>query len=280
MEFFYAEEGGRHCLRVPIEEKTARDSEIRMLLANRIPGIPETHLVSVDGEQFLSYDISGLESLKAEESAGQLPLYLRAVVFSIAEMSETLSDFLLTQEGLLLLPETIFLKEESGEVFFLYLPGQEGSVQAHLEAFTAWLISVLSPKEQEEILLLYGLYKKSREEHAALKTLREFWQHETGGEDFTLSAERTEDAPTPEEEDAMEELFGSFQDPEEEEEDAENSRETAPEAAAYGLSQDGEEDVLVPVHKKAPFSSRLKPYLFELVLVVLLLAAVLFFVLT
>ncbi|MBQ6678851.1 MAG: hypothetical protein IJM76_02405 [Lachnospiraceae bacterium] len=306
--FDLTEEGGRRCIRFPLAENVPAH-EVRMLTENRIPGIPAAFAAEIDGVRYLSYDVSGLVSLKTAEEAAELPVLLRALIFSMARTSDALSAYLLKQEGLLLLPETVFLREESGEVFFCYLPGEHGSVQEAVEALAAWLIRVISSEKQEEILLLYGLYRKSREENVTLKTLAEYWQREAGGDRqmFSASGPAKDPAMTEAEEEIFDELFGIGPDPAGDEEitEAAGAQEYA---ASFGEGADVYGDPALPYPEeqaadgiypelyredafppgspvpagsgKPRLKSRLKPYLFELVLGVLMLAAVLYFLLT
>ena len=283
MKIEFTEEGGKRQVCFSLQKETAASHELRMLTENQIPYLAEAHVKNVNGQTRLFYDVSGAVSLLEEEEEGTLSAMVRAVFFSMARLQDTLSDYLLRPEGLLLSPEAIFLIEERGEVLFLYHPEAEENVQQSLEVLTSWLIQVLTPKKQEEILLLYGLYKKAREANVTLKSLADYWQTAAGGGEIVLTDPETswETAATEAEREQMQELFGYE---EEAEEDA------LPEERA--LLEEDEESYLPVVSEGAylpaesafnapqkSFFTRLKPYLFELFLAAVLVAAAVIFLL-
>ena len=281
MKIDFTEEGGRRQVCFPLQKDTAASHELRMLTENRVPYLAEAHVKNVNGQTRLLYDVSGAVSLLEEEEEGTLSGMIRAVFFSMARLQDALSDYLLRPEGVLLTPETIFLLEEQGEVLFLYHPEAEENVQQSLEALTSWLIQVLTPKKQEEILLLYGLYKKAREANVTLKSMADYWQSAAGGKEITLTDPETswETAATEAEREQMQDLFG-YEDEKEDPLQEEDFPEADEEADFPAMDEDDFLPADTALSKSGTsFLTRLKPYLFELFLAGVLLAAVLIFLL-
>ena len=283
MKIELTEEGGKHEVCFLIQKETAASYELKMLTENQIPCLAEARVKNVNGETRLLYDVSGAVSLLEKEEEGTLSAMVRAVFFSMARLQDTLSDYLLRPEGLLLSPETIFLLEERGEVLFLYHPEAAENVQQSLEALTSWLIQVLTPKKQEEILLLYGLYKKAREANVTLKSLADYWQTAAGGGEIVLTDPETswETAATEAEREQMQALFGLEDEAEEEELPGERSQleedtESYLPAAGEGAYLPAESAFNAP---ETSFFTRLRPYFFELFLAAVLVAAAVIFLL-
>jgi len=184
------EDGNERILRMMTEPDTEHVYELRMISHSH----PRELLpVRISGEQGLSacdYNITGLASLKDCEGQDAAD-YLYSVVFALERLGETLGEHLLSPDRVLLDPETIFLKKETGTVSFCYFPGKKGGFQDSLQALMEYFLKIIEPLGEAEVLLLYGLYQKSREPNVRPGTLADFWRDTRGNapipEDDTLT---------------------------------------------------------------------------------------------
>lgn len=184
---------GKHVfLRLEAEEGFDEGYEFRMITNNR----PERLLkmsVSREGRSvFLDYNVSGLVSL--ESCAEETEALLYAVISALEKTGGILSEYLLSPDRLSLSPSHVFVRKETGQVWFCYVPGKEGSFRDSVTELMEFFMKKAAPSEPAEVLLLYGLYQKSREENVTPESLAEYWRTEK-------DAIRKEDLP-PEIEDA------------------------------------------------------------------------------
>ena len=209
MEGNYYSDGVNRFYRVYASEKNQGLYEVGMINHNQPELLLRLHLTQEGDRPCFDYHVSGLQALsecQAEDLQGD---YLYSIVFSLAYAAEIVESYLLSPEDLVLSPDQIFLRRESGQVFFLYYPGQEGTLQEHLLNLMEHFMKVLNPTEEDEVLLLYGLYQKARESNVTLTTLSEYWQSMRGKQPFSKAADPVEtDLPAEEETDPVYEELG------------------------------------------------------------------------
>ena len=112
-----------HSYMVLQSAQSVENYQYRMLAANQVPGLLRSSLRFIDGECFLYYEITCMQSLSclfAQRPIGgeEATCLLRALAAVYARMA----DYLLDREGLLLEPEYIFMDLGKGSFFFVYSP--------------------------------------------------------------------------------------------------------------------------------------------------------------
>ena len=129
--------------------------------------VREGHLV------FADYQISGWTALSSVPSEDLLNL-LYGFVNALKNAADELADCLLTAEELSLEPRHIFLRRETGEIRFCYLMEGAKPFGESLQELMEFFIKNARPSGEQEVLLLYGLYQKSREENVTPEILASF----------------------------------------------------------------------------------------------------------
>lgn len=149
--------------------------EIKMINANRPAGLLPMHVAQEDGRLLYDYDITGLKSLKDSEGDEVQVDYLYSLITSMAREAEVLTEFMLAPDKLRLSPEAIFFRQWTGEVFFCYDPGKTESLRTSLNRLMEYFLKKLDPKEEEDVLFMYGLYQRTREPVVTLTSLQEYF---------------------------------------------------------------------------------------------------------
>ena len=99
--------------------------QYRMLEMNRIEGILPCGLRHIDGESFLYYETTGRQSLNALYEGRKIPgAELFRLLKALAEVSGTLSGYLLDEQHLVLTGDQIFYDLSTGKYCFTYYPGE------------------------------------------------------------------------------------------------------------------------------------------------------------
>ncbi len=147
--------------------------EIKMISANQPAGLLEMHLMQENGQMICEYHVTGLRSLKDSEGDEVQVDYLYSLITAMAREAEIFSEFMLDPAKLCLSPETIFFRQWTGEVFFCYDPGKTESLQESMQRLMEYFLKKLDPKDEEDILFMYGLYQRTREPMVTLASLHE-----------------------------------------------------------------------------------------------------------
>lgn len=149
--------------------------EIKMINANKPAGLLPVHISRSEDGVFCDYEITGLRSLKDSEGDAVQVDYLYSLITAMAKEAEVLAEFMLDPNKLLLTPETIFFRPWAGEVHFCYDPGKNEPLQSTLRSLMEYFLKKLDPKDEEDILFMYGLYQRTREPMVTLTSFHEFF---------------------------------------------------------------------------------------------------------
>ncbi|MBQ1376784.1 MAG: hypothetical protein IIY77_02335 [Lachnospiraceae bacterium] len=175
MEKQILDDGRSRYLRLEDESVPENMYEIRMINHNKPEGLLVFHMEETGKTVQYDYFISGLSSLKSCTEEDDTD-YLYSVIFALEHLSDVFYEYMLSPDRLELDPETIFVRKETGSLYFCYYPGKKSSFQQSLQELMEFFVKVMDPNDEPSVLLLYGLYRKSREENVTMKTLAEFWR--------------------------------------------------------------------------------------------------------
>lgn len=198
--------------------------KIRMLVGNVMKGFLKCRLHMLDNQALFYYEITSRQSLavlyqNAMVDAG----LLERLVTAVSEALEVLDSYLLGGQGLILLPEYIYLDAGRREVSFCYLPGYEGNLGEEFRALTEYLLPKIDHTCQEAVVLGYGIYRKAMEEPFDLASVLAVFHRrgqEIGLSDFVSSRKKpSEEFPDMESEKKDALLQGFLEEDEEEEEE-------------------------------------------------------------
>ena len=143
------------------EEKLYEESyEIEMIIKNAPGTLLPLHVLRMDGEVQLFYDISAKQTLK--ECAGRAKLSGE----TITKLFETLdrlimemNDYLLDMESVLLDLEHIYTKE--GRFYFCYCPWEKKEVLNSFRSLLEEILGNLDYRDTEGVELAYHLYQSA-----------------------------------------------------------------------------------------------------------------------
>ncbi len=172
-------DGRNRYLRLIPEAETADGYELKMLTRTQPDQLLKIHPGSEGGSVTFDYVITDLVAL--ETASEEARTVLHAVVLGLESLAEVLRQHLLDPDGLVLSPDTVFLQRETGRIFFCYAPGNRKPLQESLTELMEFFIKYVNPTGEAEVLLVYGLYRKSREENVTLQSLASFWREQTKG---------------------------------------------------------------------------------------------------
>lgn len=176
METQYFQDGSAKFLRLKAAEPDKQGFKIRMINQNQPDALLTLHLTAEEEQTYYDYNITGLVPLTEASDESMQARFLYSTVFSLERLAGTLESHMLQQEEVLLEPSMIYLKMDLGKMYFCYLPGHSSNVQESVQKLMEYFLKKVNPVQEEEILLLYGLYQRSRLPDTDLSTLAGWWR--------------------------------------------------------------------------------------------------------
>ena len=169
MEISYYNDATRNSLVVRCADpKETAGYQYRMISCNRIPGLLPCSIREIDGEAYLAYDVTGLQSLQRLYGERDLEREsFKKLLYSIAEAGKTLSRYLLDFSGLVLAPELIFYDYAQERYLFLYNPGEKR--EESLSGLLQYAEKKIRPGQKDLQFLLYRLLDLSGNPNFILK---------------------------------------------------------------------------------------------------------------
>ena len=143
-----------------------------MLSHNRIEGLLAIRWQQENDRYLLRYDITGKQALdvilEKESIEEEMLRNLLAGIFMVIKQME---KYLLSQSGILLQPETIFIDMKTEQIYFCYYPNEEEQLQKRFRQFMEYILAKTNHKNPIAVELAYGIYEESLKEEFVLSDI-------------------------------------------------------------------------------------------------------------
>ena len=175
MQCEYKKETSRTFLTVHDESITETESfSMRMLCGGILPGMLRCHLKSVDGENCIYYDVTGLQTLRTTYLTGKLRFAdIRFILEECIGVIEEMEDYLLIPDQLLLTPDHIFVNPERTKMYFCCFPGAFQDVRVQLSGLAEFILPLIDHNDRKGMSAGYGFYRSVMNDSAPINELRE-----------------------------------------------------------------------------------------------------------
>lgn len=175
MEIRYKREIKHNYLVVTPDLKDSPGYEANMVSANEIRGLLPMHIRYQDGRPFYYYDITSRQPLNrlletrfiTREEICRIMIRLHVVLMEM-------EGYLLSDGGVLLNPELIYVEPELFQVGFCLVPGQRGDFPEQLSRFLQYILKCVNHKDRECVVLAYGMYQESLKNHFGIDDILRF----------------------------------------------------------------------------------------------------------
>ena len=196
MEIHYKREMKRNYLVVEPEPGTQPGYEARMLANNSIDGLLRFHIKYMDERQSYYYDITSMQPLSRLLQnrfidRGEICQLLIELHVALVRMEE----YLLSEDGLLLDPDYIYVKPEGFQTGLCLVPGHSGHFPEALTHLLQYLMKKVDHKDKESVVLAYGMYQESLKENYGIEDLMKLVQREKGTEGEEKAVSGDEEMP-------------------------------------------------------------------------------------
>lgn len=154
-----------------IEDKDYDDNfSVKMILANKIPGLAVAKCQSFNGEMSLYYDISGKQSLadmtkKRKLNSKELIILFQGILVAI----RSVSLYFLRVEDLWFASNQIYIDEDG--VSMIYYPKKDQEVAIDFLSLAEWLLAMTNETDEQGVVLSYQVYMMAKENKMTLQKL-------------------------------------------------------------------------------------------------------------
>ena len=175
MQCEYKKETSRIFLTVHDESLTETETfSMRMLCGGILPGMLRCHLKSVDGENCIYYDVTGLQTLRTTYQTGKLRFAdIRFMLEECIGVIEEMEDYLLIPDQLLLTPDHVFVNPERTKMYFCCFPGAFQDVRVQLSGLAEFILPLIDHHDRKGMSAGYGFYRSVMNDSAPINELRE-----------------------------------------------------------------------------------------------------------
>lgn len=128
---------------IPCGSGGVEDYRYRMMAANRIPGLLSCSMRYIEGQCFLYYDITSRQTARSLFAVSKVTgVQLKQLIGGLLRTYRNLSEFLLSEKGLLLSPDYVYFDFEGESWYFTFTlntPGQGAMQELGLSALAEFL---------------------------------------------------------------------------------------------------------------------------------------------
>lgn len=196
MEIRYRREMKRNYLIVEPESGGGPGYEARMLVNNSIEGLLQFHIKYMDEHQLYYYEITSMQPLGrllesrfiTREEICQLLVQLHVALMRMEE-------YFLSEDGLMLEPEYIYVKPEWFGIGLCLVPGRTGDFPTQLSRLLQYLMKKVDHRDKECVMLAYGLYQESQKDNYGIEDLMKLVQKESRLKENTVDQGEIQQEP-------------------------------------------------------------------------------------
>ncbi len=137
------------------ENKDAK-YQLKILESGRVKGLLKSNIRAINQENYLYYDVSSMINIADRYATKGLDQeQLIKLLTNMKEMMESLSEFLMGDEGIVLSTKNVFVNLSSGDYNFMYYPYlQERSTY---EEFAEELLDIVDHDDDKAVEIIYEL---------------------------------------------------------------------------------------------------------------------------
>lgn len=149
--------------------------EKEMLQQNRILGILEMKLMSVDGEIMPCYNVNGQKEFAGLLEAGNLaPALVLSLFQNLFTTIKQIKGYLLNMNNLILEENYIFQDDKTGCCSFVYLPGYQENLRMQMICLLEKMINKMNHADRARSNQVYDLYAIIAEQNFDFDDLQKF----------------------------------------------------------------------------------------------------------
>lgn len=144
----------------------------KILLNNTIEGLLKVELKFIDQMDLFYYNINNKKSLASAYDNKSLQYEdIKKLLGSILKTINGSGEYLLSENDFIIDPEYIFFGDNLDKVYMCYIEGYQTNLLNQFSKLMEYLMNKVDYKDENAVVLTYGLYKESREEDCTYERL-------------------------------------------------------------------------------------------------------------
>lgn len=145
---------------IVIKSDNLGDFQTRMLLENDIPGLLKLQIKNNNNEYEYCYEISSLQPISRIYEHREIGYQnLTVILRNISEAVKSTRQYLLDNDGLLIIPEFIYADVESLSVKLIHYPLSGSNVKESYKLLAEFFLDRIDHQDNRAVMLAYDLFK-------------------------------------------------------------------------------------------------------------------------
>ncbi|MBQ3513412.1 MAG: FHA domain-containing protein [Lachnospiraceae bacterium] len=178
MEFKLVRDGFRNYLQVEDIEVQEEQYETQMLLQNDLSYFLKLEIQGINQDRKYCYCINSKQSLKRILDLKAIGYEeLKEILIGLLNAFKQLKEFFLKEDRVYLNLDSIYMELERKEIYLCYIPGYCENIGIQVRNLMEQLMDAINHTEQKAVVLVYGLYRITRQENYTLQDLEDFISH-------------------------------------------------------------------------------------------------------
>ncbi|SFG33953.1 DUF6382 domain-containing protein [Oribacterium sp. WCC10] len=165
--------------------------ETKMLIGTHIPGTLKFNLDNISTDPLLSYDISGLESMKSYLESNPLShVDLSAFMESLNKLFSSLDEYMISENSVLLSPSAVFYNPDNSSWNFTIIPDFKNVFHESLSEFLTYLLKHIDYKDDRAVIMGYSMFQESSKEFYQLSDLMRIVRNNIAKENQSVNVKK------------------------------------------------------------------------------------------
>lgn len=172
--------------------------EEEMLLYNAVPGLLTMESGRLNGKKYHRYRIEGMKNLErvmqGRQISGEEFESLFSRIFAIIRGAR---EYLLREDGFMVSPETIYIKEKTQEVYLCYFPEYHCPLIEQMRALSTWLLSFLDAEDEKAVYNGYAFHVLCHGDGCTFQSISRILEEQPAIAEVSTWSDEAEEEPKP-----------------------------------------------------------------------------------
>lgn len=128
----------------------------------------------IDGKILFYYEITGCQNLvhlfEKNKFSGQ---DIESLFLAVTRIAETLDEYLLERNRILLHPAYVYQNLETGRFMFVWFPDSKKTMEEEFRSLTEYILPKINHEDKRAVAAGYGVYRLSVESYIDMEAVRQ-----------------------------------------------------------------------------------------------------------
>ena len=178
MEVKLVRDGFRNYLLIEEIEVKEEQYETQMMLQNDLSYFLKLEIRGINQERKYCYCINSKQSLKRVLELKNIGFEeLKTILMGLLSALKQLKEYFLKEDRVYLNLDSIYTELERSEIYLCYIPGYYENIGIQVRNLMEQFMDTIDHTDSNAVVLIYGLYRITRQENYTLADLEDFIYH-------------------------------------------------------------------------------------------------------